>query len=484
MRGEWLRGVCRTPCARLIVAVHVITACRLPMTVQSQRQMRLEPELARDPWDPRRCPTQPSAEEPFGPSAEFSAHERERFESRPRLIAWPRGPQQETPWSPVRATPYNRLVDWVFARGMPDPRGARYVRAKVVFGHLRTGFARVLPVHGWLLGTESQTTPPLVLAWNGHVYEALSVEADVDINMDIANSAPDRMRCRGYREDSERYDYRFAATLREAAALLPWRPSLVTTVLLLRLNRAPAEMPLVPEEGRDMRVSFVEDYSYSLYQEAVFAHTQREHATVIRNTTQILSFLDSIEDPLLALDPSEFGAWGRAQVEALLADDQRRWVRSSEFANDDNHQENAASEHSGPVSTDAATQARIHALIDSLEFVRAPVEREHPPSVFSIPAVQELIAIGPAAIEPLLTAYERDERLTLSDGRWQESLTWQHPLPVRVLLLSALQQSLHSTLRLESMSNEGHQWLSETEARARLIQAFRAHHARVRNANP
>lgn len=337
----------------------------------------------------------------------------------------PDPPRQKEPWTaPATKLPKSLLVatEALFEQGLADPRGCEYREVEVVEG-------LTVKTHGFVLPPREGESGRFVVGWDAVVRPAVSVGAPADLDRDIQVLA-DRIRLAHQAAAAE------AKTNRLDRPVPYWwsgpddrggpaveSGSALKVCVLLRLGRADlaetlfaAATPWTPE-ARDVGktdyqvnyLSLAQEWGSTLYGRLISAHMLGDDVIALDAARRLSAFEKAVDVRASEMgferntnyqdQPPSYFPWHR-QLPELLADHERR----------------AREPARGPIprrGTDPA--ARVAALIRDLDQIdERQISSPGAASPGNSPLVKALIAEGGPAVEPLLTAYETDTRLTRS----------------------------------------------------------------------
>ncbi|WP_148595780.1 hypothetical protein [Aquisphaera giovannonii] len=352
----------------------------------------------------------------------------------------PDPPRQGTPWTPPETRLPKFLVsatDALFAQGVADPRGCEYRAVQPASPSGRWG-GRPGRGHAFVLPAIAGDDRRFAVGWDGILIRLEEVGPEADLEADVRARAEALRKGReAAREDRfQRPGTSFWRTgpAEEGVAAEVVAP--VQVCLLLRLGRADlaerlfaAATPWNPDGPRpdltDYGVSYLtlaNEWADAIYVRGVDAHGRGDDGPALDAFRRAAAFRKLAEVKAAAMGfprgrsngprgedrPTYFPELG--QLDALLADQERR----------------AAEPPRGPIpGRDADPAARVAGLILNLDQIA-----EHQMSVPGSASpgnsalVRDLIAMGDPAVEPLLHALVRDDRLTRSisygRGMWED----------------------------------------------------------------
>ncbi len=347
----------------------------------------------------------------------------------PRFVgkAVPEPPTQGKPWTAPATKLPKFLVTatrLLFEQGLYDPRGCEYRTLEV-------GDGGIVKTHAFLLPDGGGTAVRLAICWDGLVRPAWSVGGPADLDADMKSLAAELKKTResGARQSDGTIAWSFRVGDDDDHFVNIDDHAPIKLCLLLRLGRADLAEALfasgttwTPRSGgrdlTDYKINYVtlaENWAESAFRLMINAHAGGEDAIALDLARRLTKFRAAVNIQADAMgfprqvrpDRSERNGgdrfWFLRQLDDLLLDQERR-----------------ASTPRGPVPKKGSDpKARIEALIRDLDLI---AER---PQLFGMasPArsarIDELVAEGDAAVEPLLKALEADDRLTrtVSTGR-------------------------------------------------------------------
>ncbi len=350
------------------------------------------------------------------------------YESEPVVVhpeVFPTPPMQGAPWTAPAEADATRVevARFLFEEaGAPDPRGCPRHRVAITVSDL-LGRVRAVTTTAWVLPQPAADGRRFVIAPDGLVYLAHAVRervADDDRSL-LAEQSP-----------------------RESELEVPVG---IAELLMLRAGVAPlaagAPTPADAGEVRSQQRSFASWWAWLQMERAAAAHGRGDDPLALHDLESLAGL--AADHGWALIRRSErfgevFGA-GTEELEALLSD-QRRRARI--------RRENGDERASGAVQN--SREASVPELIERLDQVAVPVDRNAWPSApFPLdwlltqqPVLQALIAIGDAAVEPLIEVLETDERLTRTVLAFQPQMTHQLTvLEVPEAALAALRAILH-----------------------------------------
>ncbi len=372
----------------------------------------------------------------------------------------PDPPQQHAAWVPPRTkldVGVIAAVTKLFDQGVADPRGCEYREIEIEITGPEDAATRV-KTHGWVLPSTT-----FAIAWNGLIYQThwvgavAEVAADMRAMLDAHRKARDQAK-----RDNPEFDFHLYPSTSEGHYVQPLTLAPGKAMMLLRLgDGALAETiwtTAVP--GQPAYPVLAEDWLWAQFVRGVGAHLRGEIALSIESWRRL---------PALAVEARtvlQNGAPFLADIDGLLADARRR-----------------ARQPSPPVDLPAIaklpTALRIARLIDSLDQVHVVGFGGQDPIVTALAAERE------AAIEPLLVAYESDERRTRSrfvDFKHGDSARYRHILPVHEIAHGLLVQLIDTSFFEPTAPTDGN--TTSPAARRELARQLRAYHAKWRDTSP
>lgn len=371
----------------------------------------------------------------------------------------PRPPQQDRPWTaPATALP-RFLVSTTASlaeQGLPDPRGCEYREVELAGeDKLLRNPAQPRPrTHAWVIpAAEGPPGPRFAIAWNGLIYPLISIGEPANLDADVA-AAKDPARDQPWEGRSWFGEITHLTSAQQA----PSRP--LHACLLLRLGRVDlAERSFAActrwkpgAGGRDLTsygvsyLSLASDWAWALFDRAGLSHAARNDPLALADARELGRVAPLIEARLAALgfnDRADPNNSGRPleflkPLPRLLADQERRAMRPGRAVPPVPELEKIA---------DPA--ARVAALIDSLDeegFQGGTIGTSYFSPESKDRAVAALVRQGEAAVEPLIAAFESDQRLTRAvrgDDRHGTRVRWFSP--TFRLAYNALTQILGTT---------------------------------------
>ncbi len=391
---------------------------------------------------------EPERTEPPAPVA--LAYESDPVTLSPEPERWPEPPRQGERWvapedaDPVLVATARLLFDEL---GAPDPRGLERRWAKVFVRHIWGGGREVL-LRAWVLPEPVVDGRRFVIAPDGLMYLASVVfEADADV------------------EPEER-----TRTALQAGAPITEEDTLVALALRLRAGES-VQLPPPPEDewerrrrGEPTPGTAANDWAWARVERAITAHMHGDDPLALRD----LTILERLHDD--HADAFDARAAGLDSAMPLVADQLRRArERLRDGAPRLPRPDDAPRETSGDVAV------RVMALVRELDQVDAR-QWGQPGGVnlASDPVVQELVAIGDPAVEPLLDVLESDTRKTRSVHFWRDFARSRTVLGVREAAYAALANILQRDFFAVAATGDN-LTLRGAEGRRNLVTAIRAY---------
>lgn len=310
---------------------------------------------------------------------------------RASISATPELPMQRAPWRVRRETAFTRAARFYFDNGLPDPRGLAYVRAHVEYAGERRA------VSGWRVPAPPGRTGELFLTWTGLLLEPVSIDGPADVRAETASVRSELV--------AERYDPEYFS---RHDPLAPGRYSFVTMMYLARLGllgdwqpsyfRRAFSHDTLSEAERDahLRHWVSQPVGFALASESAAFFSQGRFAEALRAARSFRAMCDGHEAANRAVPRVAVPAWHCERVEPIEAEAARR-VRGSER----------------PPPDPDSVRDRVRSIIVGLEDARGQTVDDPPGHcIYFSSACDELIALGDAAIDGLIDAYEGDTRST------------------------------------------------------------------------
>jgi hypothetical protein len=347
----------------------------------------------------------------------------------------PTPPRQAEPWTPPSTTLPRFLVSATTAlcdQGLADPRGCEYRRVKLTVGSVWGAQGHGIETGGWVLPAADGGKPRHAIAWNGLVYPVAGVIGPGDLDADIralvaaADAAPKDQLARrggfngfGTNDEGSSVDVKSFHAIKIGLLLRLGRADLAESLWDAVTGRRNAVRPAGAGPKLDLNsygvsyLSLARDLAWYHFDRALCAHMRGDDPIALADARFLLAFVRAVELKAGAMGferPEGMGSRGEpapyieflAQLPELLADQERRaWERAKPPA---------ASRGVGP-------EARAAALIRDLDQVAAR-QWGQPGGVVlgESPIIKDLIALGDAAVEPLIHDFRTEDRLTRSVG--------------------------------------------------------------------
>ncbi len=349
----------------------------------------------------------------------------------------PAAPQQNQPWQPPETSipaEYVAKIAAAFKHGLADPRNCEYREVEVPMGRDSGGRFFRSKTHGWLLPGNDKQSQQFAILWDGLIYPVISIGSAASIQDDIQQLCPIADR-----EVVYRFPEIFTSVSSNYGAVC---------ALLLRLGEVKLAEKAYPEATKSGRIwndDIQKATLWSMFSRALGAHMYGDDKLALCYAEQYES--------LLGEDEGDFTSTARE----LLVEQRRRAGKQSKAKNE------------------------IDAMILDLESVDA--RQVSQPGIVPLgydKRVQALIAVGDAAVEPLLECMENDQRLTRSVG-YQRSFYPRRTIitvseAAYMALSGIMQQSFFKTVSTsDSLSIRG------IEYRRKVAQQIRAHYNRYKN---
>ena len=365
-------------------------------------------------------------------------------------------PRQRGRWTPPRTElppAFLAATTALFNLGLADPRGCAYREVDVAIHFLRGGM-EITPTRGWVLPADGPGGR-FVVCWNGLVYPATRVGPPADLAGDVHRAIAADGADSQEEGDEHPSHLRFrtvdpTGAVTAGAAVSPETILPLKACLLLRLGeeglarklwgRWAAGLAKVNNNAEYVEKPYIvlaENWTWHLFDRALTAQiagddgiallsaralasvqgraaamadtlgVQRYTTEAVRGTLRVegstvsrsfQTYDSGKKRPLFVIEP--------ADLRPLLADQERRAV-----------------EPLAPAGRPAGT-AGVAALIRDLQEISVP-QRSQPgyPDLAGSPTVKALIARGDDAVEPLLDALEKDDRLTRTVTYWRDFST-------------------------------------------------------------
>ena len=344
-------------------------------------------------------------------------------------VAWGHAAAAED--KPVRLTPSDgQFLDRLFKKGIPDPRGAKFVRFKMNRWSLWGG-AEPAEAVGWLVPAKGKGPARLVLPWGGRLPAPKEHQA-VDCvgwartlaKQSFGRRQEDPSRTTAGSEDD--FDRLFESMRRTACPSYP-PPILPCAAWLHRLGQDDLSAEFLAAAGggagrnAGALARMAEGIAWPAYGNAVHAYMYRADHEALAHIEQLFNFC-----------PSE--AKHFASAHPLLADLKRRRGAGT------------LGKALGPLPKDLAgwpVEKRIAYLVKTLEDVE--VRQNSQPGRVHLgfdDRVLALISIGDQAVPALIDCIEGDTRLTRSVHYWRDFHSSRTVLAVREAALVAVMSIL------------------------------------------
>jgi hypothetical protein len=405
-------------------------------------------------------------------------------------------PHQAEPWTPPRTSLPKFLVAataTLCEQGLSDPRGCDYRTIQIAVGSVWGGSAQNLTTHGWVLPAAGGGKSRHAIAWSGLVYPLAEVRGPADLDADVRAlgeaAGPGRADVAPKDRPARQSTFDQLGTNHEGASVAVASVHPIKVCLLLRLGRADlAEAVWAVRTGRrvdpkpgrsgtklDLNsygisyLSLARDLAWYHFDRAICAHMRSDDCLALADVRA----LDALA---LAVD-ARAEAMGFARPERRVAPGQLAPYiefldQLPEFRDD---QERRARERANPPPPvrGEGRRARIAALIRDLDQV-AVRQWGQPGGVVlgESPIIQDLIAQGEAAVEPLIRALRFDDRLTRSIGFGRDFRRGRSILRADQAAYTALTGILQTTsFAPQDPSQAGHRPLNR-ETLANQVQAY------------
>ena len=331
--------------------------------------------------------------------------------AQPRPIVNPDVQAQLTPakpWTPPKSNFPPEFVEntqFLLAHGLGDPRGGKFVSAKVIIASSWDGGGEA-EILGWLIPKEGGN-PERLIGTDGLVYRPLQVIGPADVKDALVDKPP----------TSQEYSHRDLSIREGKLSLLP--------CLLL----VAGETSLVEKSG-DLKAPFealANLYLVNKFHQAVSAHMRGDDQLALDQATDLQlnrqAFIDeqrkqgkAIPGQVQSGDAFQF----LAPIDDLVADSKRRLMEGTPKPID------FSSLKSLP------QQKRIQELITALDQVSARQwGQPGGVSLYMDPIVKALVEEGDEAVQPLIDTIENDRRLTRSVSFGRDFFPSRHLITVR-----------------------------------------------------
>ncbi|HEX4450333.1 MAG TPA: hypothetical protein VH143_05640 [Kofleriaceae bacterium] len=287
---------------------------------------------------------------------------------------FPEPPMQHAAWTAPDGA-LGSAAARVFELGLADPRGCDYRAITIVVGTV-WGNDQAVESHGWVLPGST-----LAIGWDGLVHPTQQIGAASEISTDVA------------------------ALLAQPKQFLQQSPlSLVSAMLLVRLGKLELaqqvvdDLKLTPEVDRFGAA--LETWAWLQFEQGITAHMRGDVQLALESWRRLPKLRAQLKDADYLDD-----------IDALVADEQRR-IAAPEPAMDEVA---LLALHALP------QRERIAKLVAALDQVAAR-QMGQPGGVAlgEDKIIQALVAEGEPAVEPLLAAFETDDRRTRSVQFWRD----------------------------------------------------------------
>ena len=415
----------------------------------------------------------------------------------------PAPPQQGAEWKAPVGKKIEELGKFVgatevlFGQGMADPRGCEYREIEVHIGSVWSGDAGTATTHGWVIPAVGVQAPAgkaspggYAVCWNGLVYavEKVGDKADVKADMEAVVKADEAMRAAYAKDNGDGTFYRFRHAWPEDHAvshksLLPDKACLLLRLGEVELagsvwNAWRAGMKENTNDDathlKDPYLMLASDWVWAEFDRAVTAHMRADDGLALTSARNCVRAAAEVEKTAKARGFGGTNGGGperppldfTAPAEQIITDSERRLSRP----------------RVNPVNAAGIKdpKARAEALIAQLDEVAA--RQDGQPGGVSLGMdliVEQLIACGEPAVEPLLNCFETDTRLTRSVHFWRDFSTHRSLLGVHeaayVALEGILEQSFFGAASTgDDLSARG------MEGRRKTAAAIRAYWEKVK----
>ncbi len=288
--------------------------------------------------------------------------------------SFPEPPMQHAAWTAPDGALGSATAN-VFELGLADPRGCDYRAITISVGDV-WGNEQAVDTHGWVLPGSQ-----LAIGWDGLVHPAQQIGALGDIAADVA-----------------------ALLAQPKQFLRPSPLSLVSAMLLVRLGklelaqRIVDDLKLKPE--LDLFDAALDTWAWLQFEQGIIAHMRGDVQLALDSWRRLPKLRARLEDVDYLDD-----------IDALIADEQRRIAAPA-----------PAMDEVALLALHALPQReRIAKLVAALDQVAAR-QMGQPGGVAlgEDKIIQALVAEGEPAVEPLLAAFETDDRRTRSVQFWRD----------------------------------------------------------------
>ncbi|MCL2641774.1 MAG: hypothetical protein FWD53_13070, partial [Phycisphaerales bacterium] len=384
----------------------------------------------------------------------------------------PEPPMQRVAWNapkmPDSHEAFISATKALFDAGFADPRNCEYREIQIRVGSCWSGDGGITKTHGWLIPRQPKDPANkqgggYAVTWNGLVYPIETLGEKADLNADILAllKADEDARAEHAKRRSDFPFSRHSIITGEGYLVSHKIFHATTACMLLRLGEAElAEKTWQAwktgsNDKRDLLISFAEDYLWSLYDRAVCSHMYGADALSLASSLQCRAAKTKIEK--LAADrgykePVEnynkpFRFIYKPHFDVLIADTQRRLISQKgpgiESLWPDPDRQKSTPEFEEGLKNPAQLAAT---LIERLDQVAA--RQNGQPGNVQLnwnPIVQQLIAVGKPAVEPLIQCLEQDTRLTRSVSYHRDFFRERHILGVHEAAYAALSKILEQS---------------------------------------
>ena len=361
--------------------------------------------------------------------------------------ALPTPPQQNAPWS-HDSDAFSNAAEALFAQGLADPRGLEYREIEIAVGNPWNGGGFPVKTHGWVLPADGKDGQ-FAVAWNGLVYPVVSVGNAADLQKDFAPAPKAASSFEGgFQQASEGSSVDFRSPTPLKIALLSRLGATAIVQRLIKTARA--------DSKSDPYLDVARDWAWFAFERAVCAHERGDDYLALvyaRLLTRVQPLVEA-EAKRRGLQPDTDFRDRRLpylpflrQLPDLLADSQRRVA-------------NPKTRATPPKERDIA------ALIDDLENVDA--RQWGQPGGVSLAGderVQALVKRGNEVVQPLISAFESDDRLTRSVSFGRDFFRDRNLISVSDAAYAALVDLLRT--ELDTSSKDGKPF-SRTEMAAQI----------------
>ncbi len=377
-----------------------------------------------------------------------------------------------------------KVTTLLFDAGLADPRGGQY--REIELNAPTANSDDHVQTHGWVFHDQ------YAVCWNGSVYRVFTVGPMVDLDRDVRMVAGAQPWSGLIRVWTERPPARvsFWFQMEGPGTLAP-----VSIALLLRLGRphlarllwqAPESNDVFGAPGRRDEDSLqllgtaLEAWFGTAYWRLIEARSREDDQEAVDIAESLTLWEKRVLESWKPIGESNqrqaSGISGLTPVPLFLADSQRRLREPARAKiNPRSLAENGG--HSGRDSSALVKKPqaeRIADLIERLEDVRGYKITIPGQLVYSFDPICELLTKeGKAAVEPLLDAYEHDERLTRTVDYGQPSSLERTPVPVSVVAKSILSDILHIPQFIKGTTPaELRAWWGRREGNDQLLRSF------------